>query len=196
MTRGTSTSDWLKGAIEEAAGRHGCRWVLIDPWNEVEHLWARAGHRGHLSQSCLEVPQAPRATVSDCDLCRLPPDQGGRQNSISAGLFPSTTSTAAPCGTTRRTLGDRLGDDVNTTIRSVKIAKSKNFSYGSAWDRRMRFDQWRCNTHAYDDVQGARIAVPPSGLHRGQEELCGGRGGARNLRSLQLRRCNDNESSD
>lgn len=30
---------WLKTAIEEAALRHGCKWVLIDPWNEVEHLW-------------------------------------------------------------------------------------------------------------------------------------------------------------
>jgi twinkle protein len=30
---------WLKNAIEEAAVRHGCKWVLIDPWNEVEHLW-------------------------------------------------------------------------------------------------------------------------------------------------------------
>ena len=30
---------WLKKAIEEAAVRHGCKWVLIDPWNEVEHLW-------------------------------------------------------------------------------------------------------------------------------------------------------------
>jgi twinkle protein len=30
---------WLKNAIEEAALRHNCKWVLIDPWNEVEHLW-------------------------------------------------------------------------------------------------------------------------------------------------------------
>jgi twinkle protein len=30
---------WLKNAIEEAATRHGCRWILIDPWNEIEHLW-------------------------------------------------------------------------------------------------------------------------------------------------------------
>ena len=31
--------EWLQRAIEEAATRHGCRWVLIDPWNEVEHVW-------------------------------------------------------------------------------------------------------------------------------------------------------------
>ena len=31
--------DWVNHAIEEAATRHGCKWVLIDPWNEIEHLW-------------------------------------------------------------------------------------------------------------------------------------------------------------
>lgn len=30
---------WLQGAIEEGATRHGCRWILIDPWNEIEHMW-------------------------------------------------------------------------------------------------------------------------------------------------------------
>lgn len=30
---------WLQTVIEEAATRHGCKWILIDPWNEVEHLW-------------------------------------------------------------------------------------------------------------------------------------------------------------
>ena len=31
--------DWLHAAIHEAACRHGAKWVLIDPWNEVEHVW-------------------------------------------------------------------------------------------------------------------------------------------------------------
>ena len=26
-------------AIEEAATQHGCRWLIVDPWNEIEHLW-------------------------------------------------------------------------------------------------------------------------------------------------------------
>lgn len=30
---------WLQTAIEEAATRHNCKWVLIDPWNEIEHVW-------------------------------------------------------------------------------------------------------------------------------------------------------------
>lgn len=30
---------WVWNAIEEAATRHGAKWILIDPWNEIEHLW-------------------------------------------------------------------------------------------------------------------------------------------------------------
>ncbi len=33
------TLAWMFERIHEAATRHGCRWVLIDPWNEVEHAW-------------------------------------------------------------------------------------------------------------------------------------------------------------
>lgn len=34
--------DWAKGKIKEAATRHGCKFVVIDPWNEIEHTW----HKG------------------------------------------------------------------------------------------------------------------------------------------------------
>lgn len=34
--------DWLCRALEEATKRHGCKWAIIDPWNEVEHLWDRS----------------------------------------------------------------------------------------------------------------------------------------------------------
>jgi twinkle protein len=33
------TLAWLQERIHEAATRHGCRVVIIDPWNEVEHAW-------------------------------------------------------------------------------------------------------------------------------------------------------------
>src|SRR5690606_20496169 len=29
----------IRAAIEEAALRHDCKWVVIDPWNEIEHIW-------------------------------------------------------------------------------------------------------------------------------------------------------------
>lgn len=33
------TLEWLSNTIREAARVHDCKWVVIDPWNEVEHFW-------------------------------------------------------------------------------------------------------------------------------------------------------------
>jgi twinkle protein len=33
--------EWLRSNIAEAATRHGARWVVIDPWNEIEHVFAK-----------------------------------------------------------------------------------------------------------------------------------------------------------
>lgn len=32
---------WLQSRLKEAVQVHGCRWVIIDPWNEIEHIWAK-----------------------------------------------------------------------------------------------------------------------------------------------------------
>ena len=36
------TLDWLIATIEQAAYRHNCKCVVVDPWNEIEHLWPRS----------------------------------------------------------------------------------------------------------------------------------------------------------
>jgi twinkle protein len=41
MPRAKRDLMWLRGLIKEAAHRHGCKWVIIDPWNEVEQIWDR-----------------------------------------------------------------------------------------------------------------------------------------------------------
>lgn len=33
---------WIETKLEFAAKRHGCRWAIVDPWNEIEHLWDRS----------------------------------------------------------------------------------------------------------------------------------------------------------
>ncbi len=33
------TLTWLLDRIDEAATRHDCRVILLDPWNEIEHAW-------------------------------------------------------------------------------------------------------------------------------------------------------------
>lgn len=31
------TMEWIKGTLKEARVRHGCKWAILDPWNEVVH---------------------------------------------------------------------------------------------------------------------------------------------------------------
>jgi twinkle protein len=35
------TLKWLETVVAEAAQRHNCKWVIIDPWNEIEHAWGK-----------------------------------------------------------------------------------------------------------------------------------------------------------
>jgi twinkle protein len=35
------TMRWVLDRVKEAGQRHGCRWVIIDPWNEIEHDWQK-----------------------------------------------------------------------------------------------------------------------------------------------------------
>jgi twinkle protein len=33
---------WVRSTIHEAVVRHGSRWVVLDPWNELEHVWGQS----------------------------------------------------------------------------------------------------------------------------------------------------------
>lgn len=35
------TFEWIKMRMREAVLVHGCKWIIIDPWNEIEHNWAK-----------------------------------------------------------------------------------------------------------------------------------------------------------
>lgn len=39
----TRDLEWLKRIIWEAACRHDCKMIILDPWNELEHMWDRRG---------------------------------------------------------------------------------------------------------------------------------------------------------
>jgi twinkle protein len=120
--------DWLKGAIEEAAGRHGCRWVVIDPWNEVEHLWGRQDTEATYLNRALKYLKrlARRFQIAIFVVCH-PTKDGGKNASLQDVSLYDINGGAVWAN--KADLGVIIwADDVNTTIRSVKIAKSKNFS--------------------------------------------------------------------
>jgi twinkle protein len=44
---------WLKSSIIEAATRHDCKVILIDPFNEIEHLWSAHETEAQYTNNCL-----------------------------------------------------------------------------------------------------------------------------------------------
>lgn len=44
---------WLRASIIEAATRHDCKIVLIDPYNEIEHLWSANETEAQYTNNCL-----------------------------------------------------------------------------------------------------------------------------------------------
>src|SRR4029079_11604154 len=70
---------WLKDAIEEAATRQGCRWVLIDPWNEVEHLWGRLDTEAtYLNRALRELKRLARRFQIAIIIVAHPTKEGGK----------------------------------------------------------------------------------------------------------------------
>ena len=52
---------WIQGAIHEAVTRHGCKWVLIDPWNEIEHVWnVRENETAYTNSALRELKRITR----------------------------------------------------------------------------------------------------------------------------------------
>ena len=121
---------WLKAVIEESATRHGCRWVLIDPWNEVEHLWGR--HR--------------RA-----------PEQGRRQGDVRLGGLALRHQWRRGVEQQGRPRRDRLGRRCRET-RSLRESREVEglCAHGPAGDRTHAVRPPPLNLHAHQGVDHER----------------------------------------
>lgn len=49
------TLAWLADTIEEAATVHSCKMVIIDPWNEIEHVWERSHSEAQYTNDALRA---------------------------------------------------------------------------------------------------------------------------------------------
>ncbi|MEQ8823806.1 MAG: toprim domain-containing protein [Filomicrobium sp.] len=53
--------DWVKSTIEQAALREGCKIVVLDPWNEIEHLYdSRKGVAAYLNDKLRDLKRLAR----------------------------------------------------------------------------------------------------------------------------------------
>jgi twinkle protein len=133
--------DWLKTAIEEAATCHGCRWVLIDPWNEVEHLWGRLDTEAtYLNRALRELKRLARRFQIAIIIVAHPTKEGGKVGSVEDATLYDINGGAV--WNNKADLGVIVwADDVNKPDRFVRVAKSKDFArMGQPGTVRMRFN--------------------------------------------------------
>lgn len=132
---------WLKTAIEEAATRHECKWVVIDPWNEVEHLWGRQDTEAtYLNRALRQLKRFTRRYQITLFIVAHPTKEGGKSKSIEdADLYDIN---GGAVWNNKADLGVIVwADNTGTTDRLVKVAKSKDFiRMGRPGIVRMRFN--------------------------------------------------------
>jgi twinkle protein len=119
--------NWLNNAIEEAATRHDCRWVLIDPWNEVEHLWGRQDTEAtYLNRALRHLKRVARRFQVSIFIVAHPTKEGGKSKSIEdADLYDIN---GGAVWNNKADLGVIVwAEDTTRTERIVKVAKSKDF---------------------------------------------------------------------
>src|SRR5262249_2628022 len=136
--------DWLKAAIEEAATQHGCRWILIDPWNEVEHLWGRQDTEvTYLNRALRELKRLGRRFQLSIIIVAHPTKEGGKAVSVREASLYDINGGAV--WNNKADLGVIVwADDVTKPDRLVKVAKSKDFiRFGVPGTVQMRFDVTR-----------------------------------------------------
>lgn len=133
---------WLETRIEEAATRHDCQIVIIDPWNEVEHLWQRQQNEAtYLNSALRKLKAMSRRLRIGLWIVAHPDKSAGRQNTSVHDWSAYDIAGGA--------VWNNKSDHVVVVFRQkgeedtfVKIAKSKNWDTGgipSTW--RMRFNR-------------------------------------------------------
>lgn len=119
---------WLREAIEEAAGRHGCRWLIIDPWNEVEHLWAKSENEAvYLNRAIRMLKRIMRRFQIMIFIVAHPTKEGGKQPNIQ-----DMTGYDIAGGAVWKNKSEHLiiihRDEKNPTTTFVKVDKSKDYT--------------------------------------------------------------------
>ena len=119
--------EWLKNAIEEAATRHGCKWLVIDPWNEVEHMWGRQDTEAtYLNRALRQLKRVVRRFQISLFVVAHPTKEGGKSRSIEdADLYDIN---GGAVWNNKADLGVIIwAEDTSRPERIVKVAKSKDF---------------------------------------------------------------------
>lgn len=138
--------EWLKGKIKEAATRHGCKFVVVDPWNEIEHAW----HKGftetqYLNDALRDLKRMSRRYRICLIVVTHPDKSAGREKDIDQWDLYSISG-----GQAWNNKADHgvivLRPDKDNRETFIKISKSKrHVTMGRPGTVVMRFDALRAN---------------------------------------------------
>ena len=120
--------DWLRSTIREARVRHGCRWVILDPWNELDHMWDRSMSEAVYTNDALrKLKRIARAHQIILMIVAHPSKEGGRQKDIAELDLYSISGAAAWANKADPGIIVPRPDKSRGEVY-VKVAKSKDHS--------------------------------------------------------------------
>ena len=131
---------WLDAVIEEAVTRHDCRGVLVDPWNEIEHLWGKQDTEAtYLNRALKHLKRLARRFQIFVVIVAHPTAAGGRVASIDEANLYDINGGAV--WNNKADVGVIVwADDVALPERHIRVAKSKDYQrMGRPGIVRMRF---------------------------------------------------------
>lgn len=119
--------EWLESSIREAVCRHGAKWVLIDPWNEIEHVWGVSETETTYTNKALRhLKRLARHYQIAIIVVAHPSKTGGTQKGIKQMTLYDVSGSAAWKNKADHGIiihRDNPGD----LVTQVKIDKSKDF---------------------------------------------------------------------
>lgn len=118
---------WLRASIVEAATRHDCRVVLIDPFNEIEHLWKVNESEAQYLNGCLrDLKKLARQLQIAIIIVTHPTKSGGVSKPIADWSLYDVSGGAT--WNNKADHGVVIWRETNKSIETyVKVCKSKNF---------------------------------------------------------------------
>jgi twinkle protein len=138
--------EWLHEVIEEAATRHDCKYVVLDPWNECEHYWGRQDTEAtYLNRALRELKRLCRRYQIAIIIVAHPTKEGGKSKTLGdADLYDIN---GGAVWNNKADIGVVVwceDEPAKTLARLIKVAKSKDFKvFGSPGVVEMVFNPQR-----------------------------------------------------
>ena len=126
------TLEWVKDKIEAAVYQKGCKIVILDPWNEIEHCWERNLTETQYTNKALKQLKGWARRLNICLIIVTHPSKAIQSKEIQdINLYDISGSSAwnnkADHGVVLKRVEDPEDPDRPTNFVDVKVTKSKDW---------------------------------------------------------------------